>query len=233
MSDNWNILAKLLGTPGPPQDTNSSKTDNDSSEQSPAAEESSAEESSAEADSTPVAPPEDAGDSVVSDAKPPSEGEDVSAESVLSALTEAAESTQLPGFGLQEQDPELEELAAGGPPAIDEPVVDELLEQDEQVSASDELFAADEEEHESAWNDLAGELGVDANDETGHRAPTEIPVRVTGSGERKAKKRSGGFGTGLGLDLGEEPDDEVEAVADVDVDVAEPTANEIRDGIER
>ena len=120
MSDNWNILAKILGTPGPPEDT--SQKASDESKQDPSGK--SDEDTSASHELPPVAEAAaEFDDSPEEDASPTSE-------EVLDALTSAGKTTTLPGFGSLEPDPAIEELAAGGPEAVEEPVVEVLLERE-------------------------------------------------------------------------------------------------------
>ncbi|MEL7338303.1 MAG: hypothetical protein AAFN70_19080, partial [Planctomycetota bacterium] len=96
----------------------------------------------------------------------PAEDESPSVDDVLQALQTEAPSTQLPGFGASAKDPDIEDLTAGGPPAVEEPVVEELREVATETTQSDLLFdEGTDEPSTSAWSELAGELGIESSDE--------------------------------------------------------------------
>ncbi|MCS7465346.1 hypothetical protein NZK35_01525 [Stieleria sp. ICT_E10.1] len=232
MSDNWNLLAKLLGTPGPPAPPKASETtkkaeskaEGEHERQSTSDTSGFSDQESNEPASRDMPPVAEA----VVDVPDESDvvDKDPSGEDVLQALTAETASTQLPGFGVRAKDPRIDELAAGGPPAKEEPVVEELLHVEATVSESDKLFAdstppessatdqAPEQELEpepepdsGAWSELAGELGIEATDEPPpHRAPMPIKPARKESASSKSKKSPRSFGDGLGIDLGPEPE---------------------------
>jgi hypothetical protein len=245
MSDNWNLLAKLLGTPGPPEPpkppkseepakppTDDKEKENDLASRQADSSDSGAGESAA-FDLPPVA-------EAVTDVDQDRDSEnDPSAAEVLEALSTEAAKTRLPGFGARPSDPRIDELTAGAPPMVEQPVVDELLVVDSTVSQSDRLFseegpvaeqASDEgtdsiddpnqQPDDAVWSELADELGIDANEEPPpHRAPVEIkPVRREVPPVASEKITAGRFGDGLGIDLGPEP---VEQEAEQEVDEVE------------
>ncbi|TWU01331.1 hypothetical protein [Stieleria varia] len=220
-SDHWNFLANLLGTPGPAKPPK--KKNDDPAPQAAEEKPTTDPDSDAETASKPAFP-----------AAQPSSGDTPSSVDVLDALTAAVPAETLPGFGVRDSDPALEDLTAAGPPAEKQPVVSELLDRKKERTAADSLFAQRDELAEltastsqideasdaepsspvdvSAWNELAGELGVDAVDEPRpYREPQTFESKVSET-KKPAPPRSGsGFGSGLGLDLGaDEPESESE-----------------------
>ncbi|MEM0926203.1 MAG: hypothetical protein AAGJ83_09235, partial [Planctomycetota bacterium] len=219
MSDNWNLLAKLLGTPTPtppPEPPAETKSDNNPSQSDDSA--ASAATDEVVADAKP--------DSVEPDAPKVNESEEIDADELIAALSSSVESSSLPGFGVSDPDPAIEELAAGGPPPEVEPVVESLLETNREQTASDRVFSetvADEttqveeaaeevsEVDSQAWGDLASELGIEVEaEDTPHRESASTPEPSPPKTIRKPKptKKRGSFGDGLGLDLGDDPVDE-------------------------
>lgn len=263
MKDHWNLLSSLLGTPkpiDPPEETadKSSSAEQPTERQppssSPTAEESSADDPSVSdvpaADSPGFAAPQPP--QVTGGAAAERRGDDPGSD-VLEALTAAVPPTVLPGFGAADQDREPAEptfaaahkassafgtarSADTGTPPVEAGAVPDL---------PPENFG--ESELDSAWGELAEELGVDVRAEATpppRRATADLPAgdpptRAKGGGDsartpskrgkpQRPKRNSGGFGSGLGLDLGPEsfdaesfdaePDDADRYDADPDLD---------------
>ncbi|MCA9135624.1 MAG: hypothetical protein KDB00_02665, partial [Planctomycetales bacterium] len=162
MSDNWNLLAKLLGTPGPPeprktpepkeppQQVPDDHAGGASADSSQSGSSQSGSDQSAAREMPPVA-------EAVSDVRADSiaADDDVSAEDVLQALTAETAVTRLPGFGTRPSDPLIEDLTAGAPPLVEEPIAAQLLQREKSVSESDRLFAGESTRVEAAAVDPA------------------------------------------------------------------------------
>ena len=112
--DNWNFLANLLGTPEPAEPP-AKPEDDAKQEQSAAAESTSpAAQPAGQADALDEADALDASDlqpTGETDSSEPGDSATV-AEEVLTALTSVTPPPSLPGFGVRDADPKLDELAA-------------------------------------------------------------------------------------------------------------------------
>ncbi len=185
-SDNWNFLANLLGTPEPADPPSEKETKDEATADQPIADNT---DESGEGLNKPVA------DSESSNRSPSSlpEGDEV-----LEALTSVTPPPSLPGFGVREADPDLEDLAgqveSDGPDAAEllgrlDSVGDEQSddafdsagtvagqEDDESESESDEEPDEEPETLAAAWSELANELGVDPDAAPPPRPTTESSI---------------------------------------------------------
>ncbi len=221
--DNWNFLANLLGTPEPAEPP-AKPEDDAKQEQSAAAEStSSAAQPPGQTDAVDETGAADVQPTGETDSSAPGDSATV-AEEVLTALTSVTPPPSLPGFGVRDADPKLDELAAS-PASADLPrETPAKLEADTGEDADQAADADDDADpiavvDDVAWMELAGELGVDPAEAPPEPRDSSLPPEPSrstsaasqrSSGTRPKKKKRGGFGTGLGLDLGPEPEPEPE-----------------------
>lgn len=244
-SDHWNFLANLLGTPSPaepPRKEKEEKTkESASSEKQPPQAESPARPSDSDRERA-QAP-------VAESARKP---EPASGEDILDALSAAVPPQVLPGFGSAARDEEPAEAERSAPADREPrraPRVEEVRGTQDRPTGSTagsapppssaeaetvEVGASDQEEPDeeldSAWGDLAAELGVEPAPAP-LRQPSTAKAPESSASEKarpakggKPKRRESAFGSGLGLDDEEEAVDvsnQVEAIDEEEIIEAE------------
>ena len=223
MKDNWNILAKLLDTPGSSEPPAEAKQESKPASTEPADSATSSESTkSAQTDAAPSTP-------APTTASAPSK-----AGSILDALKAKIPPQILPGFGSSnaaarsgtdkktsatESVPATQTVAAEVPESVATPRThDDSAEasSEEPDGQSDDPSASEgASEGAGGWSDLVSELGIDEPPEPKQEAPRAPRARRTESAPKSAtrgssgseQKKSAGFATGLGLD-GAEPEQE-------------------------